>query len=453
MAYFSDSTGVMYRRQGGKETQIVVPATLGKEVIAFHHNSIFAAHSGEENFPADKFNRQEIDDPMWQDFEAEGLEGFTAYAPRRELAVTLGLDPIIDQAYDTLNSADRNFSKNVPRSAFSYYVWQHDYARIIAINKHRGQETFDEYRHLGILRNENYPLPTPIEEYLRAIGNVKDTTGIEFRLEFPSWPNSQGHFGQVDSNTHYHYESLACPVVLAQGVCEDLNFTMNPHVGRQWDLPDELQPEQDNRRAPTRNMLGWAQATALTSEQRQLVESASVEVDDFHPDQLQFRFILALFEKVSDFVKMAEKTIKTGSSVHESERGSVSQIPWKLRDQAEENVIFNRNSHYWEGTVSERTYTSTDRRIAIGALITALRVRKDAVNHLRLYSCYDFNNYTEVPEEWHETRNHIFEYGGVEEWNSSKYRMAYTRKAPVRQAWIRKMLKSKSHFFATSVAT
>jgi hypothetical protein len=143
------------------------------------------------------------------------------------------------------------------------------------------------------------------------------------------------------------------------------------------------------------------------------VESAGIEVNDFHPDNLQFRFNLGLFEKVSDFAKMAEKTIKTGSSIHESERGSASQIPWQLRDQNEDDVIFNKNAQYCEGTVSERTYTLTDRRIAIGALITALRVRKDAVNQLRLYLRYDFNNYTEVPNEWHETRNRIFEFGGV----------------------------------------
>jgi hypothetical protein len=77
-------------------------------------------------------------DPKWQDFEAESLEGFVAYGPCRKFSVTLeGLDPIIEQTYDMLNSADRNFSKNVPRSSFSYYVWQHAYTRVIAIKKQR----------------------------------------------------------------------------------------------------------------------------------------------------------------------------------------------------------------------------------------------------------------------------------------------------------------------------
>jgi hypothetical protein len=44
--FFSDSDGVVKRRQRGKETQVVVPATLVREVIALHHDSTFAAHPG-----------------------------------------------------------------------------------------------------------------------------------------------------------------------------------------------------------------------------------------------------------------------------------------------------------------------------------------------------------------------------------------------------------------------
>jgi hypothetical protein len=55
-----------------------------------------------------------------------------------------------------------------------------------------------------------------------------------------------------------------------------------------------------------------------------------------------------------------------------------------------------------------------DKRIAIGALITSFRVRKDLIFGRRPYSCYDFGNYLNVPQQWHDNRNRVFEFGMLE---------------------------------------
>lgn len=294
---------------------------------------------------------------------------------------------------------------------------------MIAIKKHRGEESFIEDRHLEYLRDDNHPRPTPIEEYMRAIGDIKDTTGITYHIDFPVWPNRHGHFGRVNTETHSSYESMVAPIVIARRIVEDLLYTHDQARVRNWNVPNAIVPEDENAGLPTRNLIGWASAATLTTEQRQLLESAGLVDEKFNVDVNQFQFNRQLFSKVSDFMKAAERTIKLGASVHESERGSLAQVPWQIRDTNEDNPAFNRHEQYCEGYVSERTYTLMDRRFAMASLVTSFRVRKDALGNIRPYCCYDFNNYAEVTDAWHLTRNNVYAYGGVEEdWNSSKYR-------------------------------
>lgn len=74
---------------------------------------IITDHSLKPSHPSTKPSELR-EDPMWQDFDGEGLDGFVAFRPRNNFTVTFeGLDAIIDQAYDTLNSGDRNFSKHI----------------------------------------------------------------------------------------------------------------------------------------------------------------------------------------------------------------------------------------------------------------------------------------------------------------------------------------------------
>lgn len=229
------------------------------------------------------------DDPMWLDFESEGLDSFTAYRPRNEFTTSFErLDSIIDQTYDTLNSSHRGFAKNVSRSAYSYYTWQHAYARVIAIKKHRGEESFTEDRHLEYLRGDTHPLPAPIEEYLRAVKDINDTTGITYKIAFHVWSNRHGHFQRISAQTHSYYESLAAPVVIARRVIEDLLYTQNPARKRNWNVPANIAPEEDEAGLPTKNLLGWAPAVTLTNEQRQLLESAGLVGDEFNLQREHF---------------------------------------------------------------------------------------------------------------------------------------------------------------------
>jgi hypothetical protein len=177
---------------------------------------------------------------MWQDFETEGFEGLIPYRARNEFSVTLeGFISLVEREYDLLNSADRNFTKHVSKSMFVWYSVQHAYARCIAIKLHSGENTYEEEVFLNYLRSENYPVPTPIEEYLRSIGDTKDKAGTVYKIVFPTWPNANGDFGLINAETHVDYENMISPRICSQRILNDLLYTQNPALPPNWNIPEK----------------------------------------------------------------------------------------------------------------------------------------------------------------------------------------------------------------------
>jgi len=58
-----------------------------------------------------------------------------------------------------------------------------------------------------------------------------------------------------------------------------------------------------------------------------------------------------------------------------------------------------------------------------------LRLKKEAVgpadNLKHSWSCYSFNNYSDVPQTWIDNRNHVFEQGTVCLWNNVKQQTSF----------------------------
>ncbi|KAF5278497.1 hypothetical protein FQA39_LY05986 [Lamprigera yunnana] len=188
-------------------------------------------------------------DLMWQDFEMEGFDGLVAYKPRSNFAETYeGFPGLVDRVYETVCLADPAFRKYVSCAMCPYYLWQHLFARCIAIKKHQADQTVAEDRFLKFMHNSIYPVPSTVKEYLRSIRTTTDRTGIEYRLDFIVWPNREGHFGRVDEETHYAYETMAAPVVLAKRILKDLRYTQRQQ-DRNWDLPNTIRPEANEDQA------------------------------------------------------------------------------------------------------------------------------------------------------------------------------------------------------------
>lgn len=170
-------------------------------------------------------------DSMWQDFDDDGFDGLTPYFCRNEFAVTTEVFlAIAEREDDVILSADRTFGKFVSKTMFVWYLTMHLYARMIAIRNHQDLNSFEENRFLDYVRSNNYPVPAPVQEYLKSIGDMRDMAGTEYKLAFPVWPNVQGHFGPVDQDTHVFYESMPAHLVCAERIRHDLEYTLHPEI-------------------------------------------------------------------------------------------------------------------------------------------------------------------------------------------------------------------------------
>lgn len=91
-----------------------------------------------------------------------------------------------------------------------------------------------------------------------------------------------------------------------------------------WDVPEDLRPEECGLH--TKNLIGWSRATILSLEQRIVLEGAGVTEENLGVMNQQFQLNKGLFENVADFLWHPKITVKLALSVHESARGSVSQV-------------------------------------------------------------------------------------------------------------------------------
>lgn len=282
-----------------------------------------------------------------------------------------GFIPLIERQYDAIQALDRNFTKFISKSMYLWYNSQHLFARMIAIKATQGETSYEEEKFLDYVKGENYPVPLPIDEYLRSIGDTSDGAGTKYRIAFSVWPNEQGHYGRVGPTTHYKYESVPAPVVLSQAIREDLFFTID--YQRNWNLPAALAPTEDAAGLPTKNLLGWSRSTTLTTEQRQTLEGAGMDQADFGATNAKFQLNKPLFEKVADFVRTTERSLKLSSATSASPNGSIAQVQWQERDTTVPEE-FSRVTQYLEREQCKPA--QEDRRITVGALIITLPERK-----------------------------------------------------------------------------
>ncbi|XP_046742510.1 uncharacterized protein LOC124409134 [Diprion similis] len=82
---------------------------------------------------------------------------------------------------------------------------------------------------------------------------------------------------------------------------------------------------------------------------------------------------------------------------------------------------FDRYTMYCEGKISVFSTMKVADNLATGAAITGYRMPKEPINNKHSWSCYDYNNYKEVPESWIHTRNEVYTWGSIHESNQSMW--------------------------------
>lgn len=79
------------------------------------------------------------------------------------------------------------------------------------------------------------------------------------------------------------------------------------------------------------------------------------------------------------------------------------------------------NERYVSVELDTRIYTKLPLRISRACAATGFRLRRTeyTVGQVvyRPRSCYSFNNYMEVPEEWNNTKDRIFNMTSMWQWN------------------------------------
>jgi hypothetical protein len=116
--------------------------------------------------------------------------------------------------------------------------------------------------------------------------------------------------------------------------------------------------------------------------------------------------------------------IKLGCSFHDSADGSLAQPIMQVRDIRQEHH-FNRIKHYAEYEVSMQSGSQYDKRLTIGSMINAFRVRKEPIGvgllQRHTWCCCNFGQYQNDLANWIGNRNTILEYGNTGRWNENEF--------------------------------
>lgn len=105
---------------------------------------------------------------------------------------------------------------------------------------------------------------------------------------------------------------------------------------------------------------------------------------------------------------------------------------------------FSRLNYYADGVSFNAGTFALDGKIHLIAMVTSMRIRKEAVSGNHSYSCYDFNNYHDVPLPWQQTRNTIFNAGQGARLNDDEFRGPAQMRATHRTGWIFRSILQKN---------
>ncbi|XP_064075458.1 uncharacterized protein LOC135194209 [Vanessa tameamea] len=367
------------------------------------------------------------DEPMFSDIHMMGFPGVAPYRRANEFAITAeGFIPLCEKEYDIIAANQPYFAKSVAKSVWVYYCVMSLYARLITLKQERGDSPYEEDTFAGQILSGNHNLPAPIDAYIKALGNVIDTSALRYQLHMPVRPNETGDFGRVGRFSHWKYMSLPSPRIVSQRICEDLRITALPGI-RDWNLPEDIRPAEKGAGLPTRNCLGWARAATLTNDQVDFIESTGIMEDVFPSKFRCFRYNVDLFEKISLALTKTEEKIKITPQTRKNAEGALALVCWT---SIEPTVQENSPNVFYAESRNNQVITSSeiDARQVLASLMLSYRVRKDQIGNSRPYCIYSFGNYENVPDTWHDTRNTVFNYGRADRWNVTEYTAPYTDK-------------------------
>lgn len=301
----------------------------------------------------------------------------------------------------TLNSS---YGKHVPESATAVYVATMTYARMLhLLNISNRRISMEEKAFVDKIYNGNFKVPKALASYLSGFGDFtangrEHRFGMDDRLYQESDDDhSKGWFGRVNAQNHYKYIEYPCLAVFMRRIVQDLQYTADAAAGPMWNLPADIRCEADGCGYPTENLLGWKRAERLSRAQATFLMQAGVLDDGYN----SIDGLVALSDTLINAIATEMEHATEMVPLPDGRSGSTAQVIVTIPTGDDETPVVRAP------TIAQHLYKLPG---------TVVNVNKSfryhiapPYNEVRTWSAYEFQDFKEVPDDWADSVDHIFD--------------------------------------------
>lgn len=322
-----------------------------------------------------------------------------------------GLDELVHRVFTLLKAKNPGFARRIPESAFGYYCAVATWCRMLYVHElNGGFITYDESNFVRALQANLLKLPKPIATFVNSIGNatLPGSGDVKFRLkehEYERAAGITGWFGQVNELTHWLYASYPCLAVYVRRMQRDLDAV---EIGP-WNLPPGINPGIAAAGNPTRNMLGWAPTVDLRQDAVHFLNENGVEEAMFRSENGSLPINYDLLASIRD-----ELTSSRGFDMLDMEFDSAGSAGVLITEKVFRDNLYAPFSMniLKETELFVESPLKIDAKAAYGGGTFLYRLWKDAIIgtddvERRSWCVYEFGDFINVPDEWHDTRNQL----------------------------------------------
>lgn len=353
-------------------------------------------------------------EPLWQDkhFPKDVSVQPVRPEPIKKSGLQVFID-IVEDTYQKIAVRNKNFHQWVPLSAFTYYSVTLLWKRIVEVLdiENRPQVTPEWRDFLTAINRGAYAIPRTFSSYFRALGKFETMAGdqLAWDSELPVFVESDGcpgWYGRVDLNTHNLYEEVPCPGVAIWSMMRDSD--RNVPIG-DYDLPNDIQPEEEGHGFPTRNLLGWRPKMALDDNTVHFLSQHGITGTDVPASGYRcYPLFVDLIRDISDRIKndVPCDFVSQGSILGSQVLAARTYVQ---HPQPQQIGGLARQKYTWMRQITRCRFKIPDHLMS-GACMFNLwidkqdfRIEQNVV--ISPWCCYRFNNYRDVPQLWRQNRN------------------------------------------------
>lgn len=323
---------------------------------------------------------------------------------------------LIEQMYHEMEKEYPVVCSYVSESAFAYYCAVVVYNRILHLRNanHSDTLTEDEKRFMKQIKALNLRIPLLLQCYIAGMGNVAVHNGhsrekFVFRAHpikyVSSADRSMGWFGRVGPTTHFLYQKYPCLTVFARRIVEEIKYEKGENP--QWNLPEDIAPEEANAGFPSENMLGYAPRQTLMASQKIFLKRCGVSESSFPTSNDSFCLSLTLLKEIGKEL-IREKTFDLYSSRIQRHDGSLAQLPYHSLSKLPENEKTTPEDDEIprievDGPFRQYSKYRLPNALHVAGLRFQYQMKCTLNEQCNMWCIYDFNRFKEVPEAWCET--------------------------------------------------